>query len=349
MKTALVLAGGGSRGAYELGVWSALSRLGIHPDIVTGTSIGSMNATLVAADQYEAARRLWLTLSTDEIFDYKHAIENKGVKFTGVREIMDEAIDEDYVRNSPIELGIVTVEFPNMKPLYLWKEDIPKGKLLDYVFASCACFPVVAPVEIDGKSYVDGGYADNVPIGMALEKNPDRLIVVDLDSFGVRHKEDFKEAEDKMIFIKCAWDLGNMAVFSPAHAEVLRQLGFLDTLKAFGVFTGEKYTFMRGQIPAKNLKIYEMAAELAGMDKTVIYSKDSFAQKLEEAIERNALKTEKVIDKFDLLDLATIEDYDKIRKKVAADLSKAVAKIDSKVNLQLDSDLRILIDKLLLK
>ena len=349
MKTALVLAGGGSRGAYELGVWSALSRLGIHPDIVTGTSIGSMNATLVAADQYEAARRLWLTLSTDEIFDYKHAIENKGVKFTGVREIMDEAIDEDYVRNSKIELGIVTVEFPNMKPLYLWKEDIPKGKLLDYVFASCACFPVVAPVEIDGKSYVDGGYADNVPIGMALEKNPDRLIVVDLDSFGVRHKEDFKEAEDKMFFIKCAWDLGNMAVFSPAHAEMLRQLGFLDTLKAFGVFAGEKYTFMRGQIPAKNLKIYEMAAELAGMDKTVIYSKDSFAQKLEEAIERNALKTEKVIDKFDLLDLATIEDYDKIRKKVAADLSKAVAKIDSKVNLQLDSDLRVLLDKLLLK
>ena len=43
MKTALVLGGGGSRGAYEIGVWKALNELNIHADIVTGTSIGALN------------------------------------------------------------------------------------------------------------------------------------------------------------------------------------------------------------------------------------------------------------------------------------------------------------------
>ena len=43
-KTALVLGGGGSRGAYEAGVWQALTELGIEIDIVTGTSVGAINA-----------------------------------------------------------------------------------------------------------------------------------------------------------------------------------------------------------------------------------------------------------------------------------------------------------------
>ena len=50
-KTALVLGGGGSRGAYEAGVWQALTELGIEIDIVTGTSVGAINAALFVAAQ----------------------------------------------------------------------------------------------------------------------------------------------------------------------------------------------------------------------------------------------------------------------------------------------------------
>jgi len=58
-KTALVLGGGGSKGAYEIGVWQALNELGIQIDIVTGTSIGAVNGALVAQNDFEMANKSW--------------------------------------------------------------------------------------------------------------------------------------------------------------------------------------------------------------------------------------------------------------------------------------------------
>lgn len=304
MKTALVLAGGGSRGAYEVGVWQALNELGIKIDIVTGTSIGSMNAALIAAGAFKEARLLWLTLETAEVFDYKHAIENKGVKFTSVKDIMAECITEEAVRSSGVDLGIVTVEVPSMKAYHLWKEEIPQGELLDYIFASCSCFPVVMPYEINGKNFIDGGYDDTMPIGMALSKNPDRVIAVNLAGTGKYKKADVKKAGDRLVLIESAWDLGNFAVFDPAHSEDIMRLGYLDTMKAFGVYTGKKYTFIRGQIPAKDMKKAEAVAELLGLDHKVIYSREVFEETIIRRIDERKDRINKhgAIDKLGDLD-----------------------------------------------
>ena len=326
MKTALVLAGGGSRGAYEMGVWQALNEMGIKIDIVTGTSIGSMNATLIAAGAFKEAQKLWLTLETAEVFDYKHAIENKGIRFTSVKDIMAECISEDVVRKSPIDLGIVTVEFPSMKAHHLWKEEIPKGELLDYVFASCSCFPVVMPYEINGKSYVDGGFDDSMPIGMALEKNPDRIIAVNLAGYGKYKKADVKAAGDKLTLIKSNWDLGNYAVFNPAHSEDIMRLGYLDTMKAFGVFTGKKYTFMRGQMPAKDIKKAEAVAEILGLDHKIIYSREVFEESVIRAAEETKTKINKhgAIDKLGNLDDKLAERLQKMGINFPNDVSEYV-------------------------
>ena len=53
---ALVLAGGGARGSYQVGVWRALTELGWRPQIITGTSVGSLNGAMFALDLYETAR-----------------------------------------------------------------------------------------------------------------------------------------------------------------------------------------------------------------------------------------------------------------------------------------------------
>lgn len=52
-KTAIVLAGGGSRGAYQLGVWKALREMGVDYQLVTGTSVGALNGTLMVQQDYE--------------------------------------------------------------------------------------------------------------------------------------------------------------------------------------------------------------------------------------------------------------------------------------------------------
>ena len=69
MKTALVLAGGGSRGAYQIGVWQALRELRITVDIVTGTSVGALNGALIAQDSFEEAVALWEEIDTSMVFD----------------------------------------------------------------------------------------------------------------------------------------------------------------------------------------------------------------------------------------------------------------------------------------
>lgn len=326
MKNALVLSGGGSRGAYEIGVWQALREMGIKIDIVCGTSIGAMNSAVIAQNAFEIGKKIWLSLKTDEVFDYKHAVENKGVKFTTIKDLLDQHLSEDAVRESSIDMGIVTVEFPSMKPLHYWKEDIPKGQLMDYVFASCSCFPVVMPYEIDGKKYVDGGFSDYMPISMALEKDADRIICVNLDA-DMAHKtrhEDLEAAKDKLFYIKPAWDLGNFAIFNPQNSSDIMRLGYLDALKAFGAYTGKKYTFMRGQIPAREIKHAEIAAELFGLDPKIIYSKEIYDDCIVRAIDEAETKFEKTRAKID----AVINPFGlKLPNKITKELNDMVESI----------------------
>ena len=68
-KTAFVLSGGGSRGAYEIGVWKALKELGVEIDMVFGTSVGAINGAMVAQDEPELAEKLWMQMETGMIFD----------------------------------------------------------------------------------------------------------------------------------------------------------------------------------------------------------------------------------------------------------------------------------------
>ena len=67
MKRAVVLSGGGTKGAYELGVWQALRELGLDYQIVTGTSIGSINGAMMAAGDYEKCDAMWRNMSMGDL------------------------------------------------------------------------------------------------------------------------------------------------------------------------------------------------------------------------------------------------------------------------------------------
>ena len=66
-KRAIVLAGGGSRGAYQIGVWKALRELGIDYDIVTGSSVGALNGALMVQEDFEAGLELWENISVKDV------------------------------------------------------------------------------------------------------------------------------------------------------------------------------------------------------------------------------------------------------------------------------------------
>jgi NTE family protein len=283
-KTALVLSGGGSRGAYQIGVWKALRELGIHIDIAVGTSIGSINAAAVTQDTYESAKALWNQLETDMVFDYAHVFENKGVKFTTIKDILRKSLIEEDIRNSDIDFGIVTVKFPSMEPLYLWKEDIPEGEMIDYILASSACFPAVTPYEIHDEKFLDGSFYDYMPISLALEKGAGEIIAINLDASGKIREEDLDVARSRLTLVECHWDLGSFVIFDKENTKHIMRLGYLDGLKAFDILDGFRYAFGKRQMDLRTIKTAEYAAFVFGLDPEIVYTKDMFMRTLKNAI-----------------------------------------------------------------
>ncbi|MHC1723086.1 MAG: patatin-like phospholipase family protein [Aminipila sp.] len=281
-KTALVLGGGGSRGAYEIGVWQALNELGIEINIVTGTSIGAVNGALVAQNDFEAAKKNWKELEEGSIVEL--------TKKDQLRKILEKNLREETIRSSLTEYGIVTVEFPSFKSHCMFIDEIPKGQLIDYILASSACFPMINPYEIKNKKFVDGAYFDNVPVEMALKRGAENIIAVDLDSIGIERKEAYKDVEYLSI-ICCKWPLGSCCEFKPNNTKRLIRLGYLDTMKEFNVYSGEKYTFIKGEFTKRGIAEADAAAAIFELDPTIIYSKEILDRKLLEAIEEEERKT----------------------------------------------------------
>ena len=118
MKKALVLSGGGAKGAYQIGAIKALGKLDKKFDIVVGTSIGAINAAMYAQKRLFLTRLLWKYMTTDKLFDtagenfIKHIIKeffNKGgTSFYQAELYLRRYIKENRVRNSNIEFGLVT-------------------------------------------------------------------------------------------------------------------------------------------------------------------------------------------------------------------------------------------------
>ena len=122
-KRALVLGGGGARGAYEIGVWQALREIGWQFDIVTGTSVGSINGAIFATGDFETAEEVWNSLDTgmvfsvdvDEPLDLKSKtnlifkslardlIKTGGGDGKRLRALLERYIDEKKVRESEVE------------------------------------------------------------------------------------------------------------------------------------------------------------------------------------------------------------------------------------------------------
>lgn len=284
-KYALVLGGGGARGAYEVGVWQALRELEIPVHIVTGTSVGALNGALVAQDTFDEAVKIWEDMETHMVFDVK---ENQGLRrfntgTSGLEDVIRTNLNEKAIRESDIDFGLVTVELPDMKPHQLFTEDIPEGKLFDHILGSASFFPALTAADIDGSKFVDGGYNDVLPIDLAMKKKPDHIIAVYLDGAGILRKksiENAKKAVKTFHFIECEWALGKVLDFDVDNTKRIMRLGYLDAMKSFEKYDGSKFTFEKDIFNTHQLKGAEAAADAFDLDPTVIYTRETLKNSL---------------------------------------------------------------------
>lgn len=196
MKQAIALAGGGTKGAYQVGAWKAMRELGIPFDIVTGTSIGSVTAALMVQDDFDRAWELWTHITEEQIMleradatphekrelaalaehpeqliarvkDWAD-LNRRTADISPYRALVHKYLDEERFFASPVDFGLMTARFPSLQPVEVRKQDIAPGYLPQWILASSACFPMFPMCEIDGQNYLDGAYSDNLPISTAF-------------------------------------------------------------------------------------------------------------------------------------------------------------------------------------
>ncbi|MBR6748578.1 MAG: patatin-like phospholipase family protein [Clostridia bacterium] len=279
MKTALVLGGGGARGAYEVGVWKALRELGESFDIITGTSVGALNGAMAAQGDYDTAEALWSIITTEMVLGIeagdgddetlqreresyeslsvteklarlglfaREIVVNRGADTTPLRRLLEAHVDERQVRESGVELGLVTVRLEDGKPSTLYLDEIPEGMLIDYLMASSTVFPAMKKQTIGDKSYIDGGFYDSLPVELALARGAERIIAVDLATIGLYRRPVLPE-NVCVEYIGTAWNLGPILMFEPETSRRNMQLGYLDLYKSRGRFEGKLYAFEKGE------------------------------------------------------------------------------------------------------
>ena len=261
-KKGLVFEGGGAKGAYHVGVLTALYEAGYSFDAVVGTSIGALNAAILAQDGLEVLKEFWHSVRISNIFAlddaFAESVSENGVKkenFIATLRLMrhplkfvqtsgdrmekyvKERINPDRLLGSQMKCGCVTYCVNKLKPVELFTDDMPKENIVDYFIAS-ATFPLYGFYEFNGNKYVDGGIYDNMPINLIASKGYTDLIAIRTSTkprkVKIKYDVDVK-------YIIPSEELGRMIAFVPKNINRCMKVGFFDGLRFLNGYLGKKY------------------------------------------------------------------------------------------------------------
>lgn len=264
--TGLVLAGGGAKGSYQVGAYLAFKKCGIKLDGVVGTSIGSFNAALIVSGKDAELYNFWKNVNVGELLNLNSKftdsvnnkdkfkeliygieemsliIKNKGIDNSNLKNVLKEMIDEEKIRKSYMDYGLVTVRLNDLKPLCLFKEEMKDGKIPDYILASCNLPLFKKEKLIDNKYYIDGGFYDNNPINMLIEKGYKKIYSIEIQGIGISQK--IKD-DSKVIRIFPSRFLGSTLNVNKKKINENIKLGYYDTLKVLKRYDGYNFIFKK--------------------------------------------------------------------------------------------------------
>ncbi len=303
-KYGLVLAGGGGKGAYQIGAWAALREMGIEFEAIAGASIGGINGALIAAGDYEKATEFWHNISVEKgvkfaknlpdsenLFSrknwgvlFKELIKTGGIDGSPAGDFISAFVDEKKVRYSGIAFCVIAVQMTQgVVPREIFIHEMPDGQLVDYLLAS-ANIPLVQNIGPEGEKFLDGGAYDNTPAMTLKKRGYNRLIIVDISNLkGVAHSLNYLNSEIVHIRPYDIDDLGATFDFDEAVIDRRIKLGYLDTRKAFSYLLGNIYYFqpdvfraMVKRYSADTVEQIEQMAHLLKIEKAKIYDENEF-------------------------------------------------------------------------
>ncbi|HEY7626494.1 MAG TPA: patatin-like phospholipase family protein [Ilumatobacteraceae bacterium] len=182
---AFVLPGGGALAAYQVGVLDALTNAGLRPDRLIGVSAGAMNAAFYAwasdADGIRRLEKIWASVRRRDLLRVEPwrlalALAGKRSSFLDNRHgvaFLRRHLGVRQIELAPIPLSIITTDLGTGRPYV-----IDSGDVVSAIVASSAFPGVFPPVEIGGRSLIDGGVVADVPLDVAAEMGAASVIVV---------------------------------------------------------------------------------------------------------------------------------------------------------------------------
>ena len=259
---ALTLAGGGGKGAYEIGVWQALREIGLEKNLiaVSGSSSGALNAALISLNEFDKAKTIWSSIMPKQFLDINYDTIigplNTLVKRTltaglcsrdGLIEIIDKYLNLEQLAGARIPAYVSISRYSSdcidclsEKPQveYISLSEVSPDDARQFLLASSAMPYIYPPEIIHGNVYRDGGLADNVPIYPMTSVGADNLIVVKLepdDKVDTSLYSNFKE----VVEIIPSREIGDLfdgtLEFTSRNVMFRMLLGYYDTLRTFGL------------------------------------------------------------------------------------------------------------------
>jgi NTE family protein len=191
--TALVLSGGGAKGAYEAGVAAVFVERGVPIRLVAGSSAGALNAAMIADGRVARLEALWRGLTRNRVYSLRPSVlfagllpgwltlltlDRAGSLFDPdpLRELIDASVDLDRIRASPVRLLVVTTDLARREQRLFDNRTLTREALM-----AAAAVPGAFPaVEVDGALLVDGGLTGRAPVleALAAAAGVERAVVV---------------------------------------------------------------------------------------------------------------------------------------------------------------------------
>ena len=178
-RTALVLCGGGVRGAMQVGFYQALVELGLSFDLVVGSSVGALNGALIAAGMPPAdMAQLWRSVRRRDVvaWNWRGLLGETGgfYTFSPLRRLLDEVLLVRRFEELKYPLVVTTTNLQTGQPCYHERQ----GDLIEPVIASMSLPGAFSPIWIAENQHVDGGVADNVPFDKVLDSGAHEILMI---------------------------------------------------------------------------------------------------------------------------------------------------------------------------
>lgn len=262
----LVLEGGGAKGAYQIGAWRALKEAGVKIKGVAGVSVGALNGALICMDDLEKALNIWENISYSQVMDvdeqmmeevmsgslgaanlpkiFKEGIKilvDGGMDVAPLRQLIEETVDEEKIRRSPVDFYVITYSVTDHKLLEVNVKEAPEGLVADMLLAS-AYFLAFKNEKLHGKRYMDGGAWNNVPFDTLMNLGYKDIIILRIYGLGLDKERVVEIPEDVNVYhVAPRRDLGGILEFDKKKSRRNMKLGYYDAKRMLYGLEGKRY------------------------------------------------------------------------------------------------------------